>query len=138
MNKHIYNACNIYTSIWSPKGVLEAADSCEDVRLPSGLVSVRTSTLTGFLKPALKSSSTASVWVAEKSPVLRSLGNRDMTKVICFWKPISNSLSASSRIKICLNKTGEKRECSQIISMKYAANPRNLRARNHRHLIEVW
>lgn len=98
---YIYTYFDEHTSIWSPKGVLEEVDCCEDSKLCSGLASVRTSTLTGFLNPALESSSTASVWVAEKRPVLRSFGKREMIDVICFWNPISKSLSASSKIRIC-------------------------------------
>uniref|UniRef100_A0A7C8YGL6 Uncharacterized protein n=1 Tax=Opuntia streptacantha TaxID=393608 RepID=A0A7C8YGL6_OPUST len=62
-------------------------------------ISARTSILTGFLNPALESSLTASVCVAEKRPVLRIFGNRDIIEFIWLSNPISKSLSASSRIK---------------------------------------
>lgn len=92
------------TSMWRPEGVFEDSDCFDVVRSFAAFVSARTSTLTGFLNPALASSSTASVWVAENKPVLRSLGNWDMMEVNCFWNPISKSLSASSKIKICNHK----------------------------------
>lgn len=84
-----------------PEGVLEEADCWDNAESLFDFVSARTSTLTGFLNPALANSSTASVWVAEKRPVLRSFGRRDIISVSCFWNPISKSLSASSKIKIC-------------------------------------
>jgi len=87
--------------MWSPEGVFEDSGCFDDAGSFSDLVSARTSTLTGFLSPALESSSIASVWVAENRPVRRSLGNIDIIEVICFWNPISKSLSASSKIKIC-------------------------------------
>ena len=59
----------------------------------------RTVTRTGFRKPARASSSTSSVWVAEKRPVRRCLGRRAMMALRVLTKPMERSRSASSRTK---------------------------------------
>lgn len=89
-----------HTSIWRPEGVFDEVEF-PDADPLNCFASARTSTLTGFRNPAFDSSSTASVWVAEKRPVLRSLGKREMIEFSCFSNPMPNSLSASSNIRIC-------------------------------------
>lgn len=88
-----------HTLRWRPEGVFQEEACSANAEPFTDFVSARTSTLTGFLSPALASSSTAWVWVAEKRPVLRSFGNRAIIEVICLWNPKSKSLSASSRIR---------------------------------------
>ena len=90
------------TSRCRPDGVFEVEGF--DNGSSDDFISARTSILTGFLNPALESSLTASVCVAEKRPVLRIFGNRDIIEFIWLSNPISKSLSASSRIKTCSRK----------------------------------
>lgn len=112
----------VHASRRRPDGVLEETDWDDEGAESIDFVSARTSTLTEFLSPAFDSSSTASVWVAEKRPVLRSFGNRDITEVICFWNPISSSLSASSKINICTNSNMVLKMFPQNLNMPLACS----------------
>mmetsp|Transcript_10346 Transcript_10346/g.25429 ORF Transcript_10346/g.25429 Transcript_10346/m.25429 type:complete len:382 (-) Transcript_10346:18-1163(-) len=59
-------------------------------------VASRTVTRTGLRSPARASSSVSSVWVAEKSPVRRCLGSREIMALRVFMNPMLSSRSASS------------------------------------------